>query len=252
VFADRRRFDERRDLPGGGRGAGADGELAVANDGRGEDDPAFVAHHRQALAGDGLLVDHGVAVDDLAVDRNHLTRIDDDQVADRESRCRDRGHRAVADDPGSLGLEFQKLAHRLALAGRGQIADPIAELDQPGDDGASHRTALQERGADRQRIEEIDIETALAPPHPPGPQCDRIGIPQHQRKVDRRDDGIGGKRHQQRHRRQGQRRVAPDRGRFRRRQRDRSARRRRRLVDDADEPLQVGNAHHRELAERRA
>ena len=118
--ADRRGFDQRRDLAGGGLGAdadGADGELAVANDGRGEDGRAPVAHHRQALAGDGLLVDRGVAVDDLAVDRDHLARIDHDEVADRELRRGDRGDHAVAHDPGGLGLEFQQFAHR-ACAGR--------------------------------------------------------------------------------------------------------------------------------------
>ena len=102
-IADRRGFDQLRDLPGGGEIADADGadrQLAVADDGRGEHGFAFRPHDRQALAGDGLLVDHGVAVDDLAVDRNDLARIDDDLVADHQLGGRYRGNDAVANHPG--------------------------------------------------------------------------------------------------------------------------------------------------------
>ena len=97
-------------------------------------------------------------------------------------------------------------------AGRGQIADPIAELDQPGHDRAGHRVALQQRGRDRQRVEEVDVEPTLAPPYPPGAQRDRIGVPQHQRHVDRGHQRIGAERHHQRQGRQPKRIAAPNRG----------------------------------------
>ena len=212
--ADRRRFDQPRDLPGGGEIADADGahrQLAVADDGGGEHRFTFRPHDRQALAGDGLLIDHGVAVDDLAVDGNHLAGIDDDLVADHELGGRYRDNDVVANDPGRFGLEFEQLAHRLALTGRGQIADPVAELDQPGDDRAGHGIALHQRGGDRERIEEIDVEASLTPNDPPGAQRDRIGVPQHQRHVDGGDDRIGAERHQQRQRRQSERCPPPQR-----------------------------------------
>ena len=91
--ADRRGFDQSRDLAGGGRRAdayGANRQLSVANDGGGEYRFALRPHDRQSLAGDRLLIDHGVTVDDLAVDRNDLAGIDDDLVADRELPSRNR------------------------------------------------------------------------------------------------------------------------------------------------------------------
>jgi len=143
--ADRRRLDQPRDLPRGGEIADADGarrQLAVSDDGGGEHGFTFRPHDRQALAGDGLLIDHGVAVDDLAVDGNYLAGIDDHLVADHELGGRYRDNDVVANDPGRFGLEFEELAHRLALTRCRQIADPIAKLDQPGDDRAGHGTAL--------------------------------------------------------------------------------------------------------------
>ena len=86
-IADRRRLDQLSDLACGRRRTnanGADRELAVANNGCGEHRLTLAAHHRQPFAGDGLLIDHSVAVDDLAVDRNHVTRIDDHFIADDE------------------------------------------------------------------------------------------------------------------------------------------------------------------------
>ena len=87
--ADRRGFDEVHDLAGGRRRADphrAHRDLAIANDGGGEHGLAHSPVHRQTFAGDGLLVDGGVAVDDLAVDRDHLAGIDHNEVAFREVR----------------------------------------------------------------------------------------------------------------------------------------------------------------------
>ena len=94
-------------------------------------------------------------------------------------------------DPSHPELEFKEFTDGAARAGRGQIADPVPELDQPDYDGAGHVTALDERGDDRERVEYIDVETSFPPPYAPGAQCDRIGVPQHQRHVDGTHDGIG-------------------------------------------------------------
>ena len=75
-----------------------------------------------------------MTVDDFAVDRDDFAGIDDDFVADCQLGGRDRGHDAVAQDPGGLVLKFQQLADGAPRPGGGQIADPVAELDQPGDD----------------------------------------------------------------------------------------------------------------------
>jgi hypothetical protein len=178
---------------------------AVADDGRRERRLAFTARHRQALAGDGLLVDQGPSGDDLAVDRDHSPGIDHDLVADRELSARDRGHDAVADDPCGLDLELEQFANGAPRAGRGEVANPIPELDQPGDHRAGQRIALRQRGCDRERIENIDVEAAFALPHPPRAQRDRVGVPQHQGKIDGAHNGIGAERERERQRRQHER-----------------------------------------------
>ena len=206
--ADRRGFDETHDLSG--RGVGADPgrayrQMAIADYRRRERRVTLAARYRQAFAGDGLLVDQSLSGDDLAVDRDHAAVVDDDFVADCELAARDRDQGAVADDPCGLDLEFEQLADRAARAGRGQVADPIPELDQPGHDRARHRIALRQRRSDRERIEEIHVETALALPHPPRAQRNRIGVPKHQWQIDCPDDGIGAKRQRNRQSGQGER-----------------------------------------------
>jgi hypothetical protein len=108
-------------------------------------------------------------------------------------------------NPCGLDLEFEQLADRAPGAGRGQVADPIPELDQPGHDRTGHWIALRQRRSDRERIEEIHVEAALALPHPPRAQRNRIGVPKHQWQIDRPDDGIGAKRQRNRQGRQGER-----------------------------------------------
>jgi hypothetical protein len=213
-IADRGGFHESRDLTGRREGADsncAHRDLAVADDGGGKHRFALGAHYRQAFARDGLLIDHRMTVDDLAVDRNDLARIDHYLVAGDKFAGRHRRDDVVANDPGGLGLKLEQLTDRATRPGRRQIADPIAELDQPGHDRASHRIALQERCGDRQRVEEVDIEPALTPPYPPGAQGDRIGVPQHQRHVDGGHHRIGAERHHQRKGREPERVAAPDR-----------------------------------------
>ena len=163
------------------------------------------ARHRQAFARDGLLVDQRRALDDLAVDRNHAARIDHDDIAGCQLAGRNGDDHAVADDVRGLHLEFEQLADRAARAGRRHVADIVAELDQPRDDRAGHHIVLQHRGDHRERVEEIDIEAALAAPHPIGTQRDRVGVPQHQRQVDRRDDRIGAEGERDRQGRQHER-----------------------------------------------
>ncbi len=197
--ADRRGLHEMGDLAR--RGVDADAQrahaqLSVAKDGGGEHCLAFAAGDRQAFAGDGLLVDRRASFDDLAVDGDHFAGINHHEIADRQFARRDRDDFALAHDPGGFGLEFEQFGDRASRAGRGQVADPIAELDQPGNDGAGERVALHDRRGDRQRIEKIDVQPALAPPDPPGANRDRKAVPQHQRQIDRHDNGIAAEGHQ--------------------------------------------------------
>jgi hypothetical protein len=159
-IADRRGLHEMGDLPGSGLRAdpnGADCQLTVADDGCGKRRLALAARDRQALARNGLLIDQRAPVNDLAVDRDHLAWVDDDLVADREFRCRDRDHGAVADNPRGFGLKFEEFAHGTPRPSRGQIANPVAKLDEPRNNRTCQRIALGERREDRQRIEESTL-----------------------------------------------------------------------------------------------
>ena len=208
--AHRRGLHEVGDLARRGVGAdadGAQGQLAFADHRRRERRRALAARDRKAFAGDGLLVDGGETFDDLAVDRDHLAGIDDDEIAHCELRRGDRGDLAVTQDPGAFRAEFQQSADGAPRTGRRQVADPVAELDQPGDQRAGQRIGLHDRGGDRQHIEEIDIEAALIAPDPPCPPRDRNGVPQHQRHVHRDHERVGAERHRKRQRRQAERRT---------------------------------------------
>ena len=131
--------DKLGDLAGGGVGAdagGADGDLAFAQHGRGEDHLATARGNGQAFAGDGLLVDHRGAVDHVTVDRDNLAGIDHDQVAADEF---DRGHgehRAVAQHPGGSALEIpsaprSRVSIRAAVRSRIQSPRRISQVMMP-------------------------------------------------------------------------------------------------------------------------
>ena len=79
---DERLARPRRDLhddPVGQHGGAAGDRAAVA---------ARLADDRRRLAGDRRLVDGRDALDDVAVARDRLARLDDHEVADRSARCR--------------------------------------------------------------------------------------------------------------------------------------------------------------------
>ncbi len=194
-------FDEPHDLPSGGVGANArrlDRDLTLARHRGCKGRLADAARDRQAFAGDRLLVDHGEALDDLAVDGNHLARVDDHMIADLHVARGDRHDAAIAQDPGRLRLELEEIADGALRAGGGEIADPIAELDEPGDERASEMIALSERSDDRQRVEKVDVQSALVTDDAKGPCGDGIAVPEHQRNVDRHRTRIGEKGETQR------------------------------------------------------
>jgi len=112
---------------------------------------------------------------------------------------------AVAHDPRHLGAELQQFGHRALGAGGGQVADPIAQANQPGDDAAGHHIALPDRRRNSQRIEEVDIQAPFAAPNLVGALEDRVGVVQHQRHVDCQRPRIARKRQHQRQSRQRQR-----------------------------------------------
>lgn len=81
---------------------------------------------RESFAGDGLLVDHGGTMEDIAVGRYHLTGIDDHHVADSQFGRRNLDQRTILNDPRRLRPELKKLARGPFGTGGGQVANPIA------------------------------------------------------------------------------------------------------------------------------
>ena len=111
--------------------------------------------------------------------------IDDDDIIDDEFGGRNGNDAAASLDPGAPLPEFQQLADRPLCAGRGQIADPIAEPDQPCDYGAGDQLTLTDRRSDRQCVQEVDIQPAFSAQHTPGALGNRIGTPEEKWHVNR-------------------------------------------------------------------
>ncbi len=111
-------------------------------------------------------------------------------IADLHIARGDRDDAAVAQNPGRFRLELEEIADRALRACGGEIANAVAELYEPGDQRAGDVIALREGSEDRQRVEEIDVETALVADDAKGPRGDRIAVPEHQRNVDRHRHGV--------------------------------------------------------------
>ena len=111
----------------GDRGTVATG---LANDGRG-------------LAGDGGLVDRRDAFDDLAVGRNHVVGLADDQVALGEQRRRDELLGPVGTKSTGLGLRAH-LAQRVRLGLSSSLGHRLGEV------GEEHRQDQPDRDRPRE------------------------------------------------------------------------------------------------------
>ena len=103
---------------------------------------AGLADHRGALAGDGRLVDRGDALDDLAVGRDDLPGLDDDEVAGAELG---RGDDLAVVRPEAVEPEGRRvLPGRPEAVGLGLAAGLGQRL---GEVGEQHRQQQQERSA---------------------------------------------------------------------------------------------------------
>ena len=122
--------DEGRALGGGDAHQDLVGEHArAAGDRRAV--AAALADHRRRFAGDRRFVDRGHAVDDLAVGRDQVAGLDQDEIAGLEGQCRDLAPVAVLGRGHELGLGLgagapQRGGLRLAAAlghGLGQVGE---------------------------------------------------------------------------------------------------------------------------------
>ena len=131
-------------------------EPGAAGDGRAV--AAGFADHRRGLAGDGALVDRGDALDDLAVGRDDVAGLDEDDVAAAELRGRHRlegvvrrvgGRQLLAGGLGLGGAQARRLRLAAALGDRlGEVREEHGqpEPDRDLQDQARARRAGAERG----------------------------------------------------------------------------------------------------------
>jgi len=158
---------------------GAHAQAAQLGDGRRVDVAAGAHLHRQRLAGDGGLVDRGLAAHHLAVHGNLFAGAHDHQVA-RQDGGNGRLHfDTVALDARGLGRQGFQVLHRAARALRGGFLDGVADAHEEDDHRGSGPLAHGQRRNHTQAHQRVGGDLAV--------ECrthdiakDRIAEDQHQ------------------------------------------------------------------------
>ena len=131
----------------------ADRAFALFHDRSGVDIAARRAAHGQSLAGDGRLVDHCLARNNMAVERDHAAGADNDPVAGAHVANR-HGYAAVGRfKPDLIHLQ----SHRPGEIGNGLFVRPfveqLADAEQEDDRARRFKVAAQNGYGDGRRIE---------------------------------------------------------------------------------------------------
>ena len=168
-------------------------EAAALVDGRADHRIADDLLHRHRLTGEHRLVDLRCAVDDLAVHRDLVARLDDHRLADQHLGGRHLGFDTVAQHGGHRRRQVHQRADRIGGAGAGAHLQPVAEQDEH----QQHRRGLVEHlafveeggaeaehvaGADRQHDQRGHVRHLVARGAPAGDEERPAGI----------GDGAGG------------------------------------------------------------
>src|SRR5206468_10764574 len=101
-------------------------DLPLAHDRGGIDGTARTLGARHRLAGEHLLVDRGLSLDDDPVDRDELSRIDDDLVALLDLLDSDPDLLVTADDPGVLDVGPEESLDRPPGLMKGEVTHDVA------------------------------------------------------------------------------------------------------------------------------
>ena len=136
------------------------GDLALLDDGARVDDGPLALADGLGLAGQGRLVDAGLAVQHPAVQRDDAAGVHDDGVA--RAHLRDR-HKDLALG-GLLPDAVHVQRHAAGQVAQRFLAGPflqqLAQAQQEHDGACRAEIAAQHRHADGQRVEDLDLEPA--------------------------------------------------------------------------------------------
>ena len=132
---------------------------------RGEDLVALRLFGRRRFAGEGVLVDHRHAFDDLAVDRHDFAGLDDDDVADVQLIERSFDFDAVPQQPDEARLLAEDVQqHFLGVVLR-LLEQHAAEAQAPRKHRAGEDLTGRQAGRDDDRVEHVDAQPLLLEKH---------------------------------------------------------------------------------------
>ena len=88
--------------------------LARHQDRRGVDPIANTLFGRGRFTGQGMLINHGHPIDDVTINRDHITGMDGDDIAFKDLIERDFNFNAVLDQPGESWLLSKGIQQHLS------------------------------------------------------------------------------------------------------------------------------------------
>ena len=136
----------------------AEDALALFADRARIDEASFALDNRHGLSGHGRLVDHRLAFDHLAVERDEVARAHDDEVARLHRRDRNEHFRFARFDPDLIDIQ----CHRAREIGDGLLVRPLledlAEAQHEHDRARRIEIASHHRNGHRSRVQNGDRE----------------------------------------------------------------------------------------------
>ena len=158
-----------------------DHAVALFDDRAGKDLRAGALDDRNRLAGERSLVDSNLAGNDLAVERDHAARSDNDVVAGGDLRQRDRDLGAVLLEPYAAHAErhgAREVVDRLLVR---PFLEQLTELEQEHDRTGGAEVAARHGYADGQGVEHLDAQLTAQ-------QAAQAAAQERSRHADRADD----------------------------------------------------------------
>ena len=141
-------------------GSGGQDALALFHHSAGVDGGTDGLAHRHGLAGECSLVDHGFALDDGAVQRDHVAGADDDLVAWVDLGERHEHFGTLCADPDLIDIQ----GHAAGQIVEALLASPLlqqgADVEQEHDGACGGEIAPQDGNADAQSIQHLDFQFA--------------------------------------------------------------------------------------------
>ena len=141
-------------------GLGGQDALALFHHSAGVDGGTDGLAHRHGLAGQSGLVDHGFALDDGAVQRDHVAGADDDLVARVDLGERHEHFGTLCADPDLIDIQGHAAGQVVEALLAGPLLQQGADVEQEHDGACGGEVAPQDGNADAQSIQHLDFQFA--------------------------------------------------------------------------------------------